>query len=362
MSKWEGASGRAAASADLIAPLRSFSADGALHLLEALGGDSEALCRVAEIDHARLREPDYRVEKPSLVKLFAIAARRGGDPLIGLHAAQRARLGSLAAHLVASQATVADALAVRSRVQTLLLGAPAVALCRVGEMTYVTLETGLEPESARHLTEYCIASDVRFLGWLTLQAARPTEVHFRHRCAGDVAEYERFFACRVEFEASEDGAALSAATMAEPLVSANDELAAQLELLVRSELDKLPSIAFSERINLALRAGRMQAGDCRRDVIARRLGVSMRTLQRRLEDEGTTFGDIVDGARRQLALEMMANPAVSIAGVGSIVGYADQYAFNKAFKRWTGRSPSAYRRELLDHGASDIAARSSGGT
>ena len=78
-----------------------------------------------------------------------------------------------------------------------------------------------------------------------------------------------------------------------------------------------------------------------------RLGVSARTLQRRLEDEGTSFGQVLDETRRQTALELIGDPALSVGDISRGVGYADQFAFNKAFRRWTGRSPSAYRREIL---------------
>lgn len=346
MSEWEFLWRRRTAS-DLTTPVRSFAVDGALHLLEALGDDVDALCRGAEIDRERLDDLGYRVEAPQLLKLFAVAEQRSGDSLIGLHAAHRARFGSVPAHLVASQKTVTDAVAAQNRVQVLLLGAHAITVRRHLDTTYILLETGPDHDAVRHLTEYCIGSVCRLLGWLTLQAARPIEVHFRHRRGGDLAEYEAFFGCHVVFHAEENGAALSQSTMNERLVSANDELAEQLELLVRTEIDLLPPISFGERVALALRAGQLHTDDCRREVIARRLGVSTRTLHRCLDEEGTTFREIVDGVRRQLALELIADSSIRVADVGSTVGYADQYAFSKAFRRWTGVSPMTYRRQSL---------------
>lgn len=346
MNIWPRAHTRAGVPFDSVDPMHSFGADGVLHLLQAFGGGDVAdYCRDAGIDPTRLREPGFRVETPLLLQLFAAAEERTGDTSIGFHAAQRIRFGSLATHLIATQNTIGGGLAIHRQAQRLVLGANAMAVRYRDDMTYVTLETGVAPELSRHLSEYCVASSCRLMGWLTLQASRPSEIHFRHRRVGDRVEYESFFGCRVEFDADEDGAALSRAALAERVVSANEELAAELELLLRSELARQVPVAFAERVTLALRAGQLRPDLCRREVIARRLGVSTRTLQRRLQDEGTGFGEILDRIRREAALVLIVDPTMSVRAVAHCVGYGDQYAFNRAFRRWTGRSPSAYRRE-----------------
>lgn len=335
-------------------PIRSFGSRGVEHLLEALermGVDSGALCREAGLDPERLRAPRCRVDAQALRKIFALAEARSGDPLVGLHVAEQVRLGGLASYLIGSQNTVAHALLAQDRLQPLLLGAIAMSIRRRNDRTFVTLDMGPRPEAQRHLTEYCIASSCRVLRWVTLQAGRPSEIHFRHRAAGDPAEYERVFGCPVHFNMRENGAALSDATLAERLVSADDALGAQLDVLARMELGERPTAAFRDSVVLALRAGHMDGTRPRREAIARRLGVSARTLQRRLADEGTSFGKVVDETRYEAALELIDDPAVSIGDVSRRVGYADQFAFNKAFRRWTGRSPTAYRREVPRRGA-----------
>jgi AraC-like DNA-binding protein len=318
------------------------------HLLEALGSmglDADALCREAGIAPDYLRDSGYRIDARALVKILSAAESQTADRLVGLHAGERVRFGSLASYLVGSQNTVADALDAQSRFQMLVLGANAIAVQHRDQATYVTLESGSPPAHVRHLTEYCITSSCRLMRWLTLQAARPSEIHFRHSPGGELAEYERSFGCRVQFNMPENGALLSRTALAEPLLSANEELAAQLERLAREEIGTHAAAAFRDAVACALRAGGMIRARRRREVIARRLGVSPRTLQRRLETEGTSFGEVLDETRRRVALELIADPTLSIGDVSRGVGYADQFAFNKAFRRWTGRSPSAYRRE-----------------
>lgn len=330
-----------------VQPVHSFSGRAVAHLLEALRGmgvESEALCRAVRLRPAALREPGVRVETAVLLRLFAAAEQRSGDALVGLHAAARIRFGGLASFLIGSQNTVADALAAQDRFQELLLGARAVAIVRRGALTGVTLEAGAPPEAVRHLTEYCVASSCRLLRWLTLQVARATAIHFRHGPAGAIDEYERVFGCAVRFHQRDNGALLDRTALAERLVYADPDLAERFDQLARAAHS--PRAAYREAVAAALRAAGLDRLAGRREAIARRLGVSARTLQRRLEDEGTSFAAVLDDTRRDIALALLADPLHSLRAISARVGYGDQFAFNKAFRRWTGRSPSAYRRAL----------------
>lgn len=330
--------------------VRSFGSSAVRHLLEGFGKmglDGPLLCRDAGVTPRRLEARDGRVDTPLLCALFDAAAARSGDRLAGLHVAEHAGFGGLASYLVSSQSTVARALQMQLRYQVLLLGAEAVTLRAHDGMTFVALEMDPPPEAHRHLTEYCIASSCRLLGWLTLQAGRPCEVHFRHAAGGAASEYERIFGCAVRFEQRDNGARLSDATLAERLVSANPELAAQLDRLAHAELGRHAATAFRDGVALALRTAPLDGTRARREAVARRLGVSPRTLQRRLADESTSFAKVLDETRRQLALSLIADPTISISDISRRVGYADLFAFNKAFRRWTGRSPSAFRQQAV---------------
>jgi AraC-like DNA-binding protein len=85
--------------------------------------------------------------------------------------------------------------------------------------------------------------------------------------------------------------------------------------------------------------------------------MSPRTLQRRLRDEGTSFREVHDNARREIASDLLADPSLSISEVADRLGFGDVSAFDTAFKRWAKRTPGAYRRGILavDSPASDRA-------
>ncbi len=83
------------------------------------------------------------------------------------------------------------------------------------------------------------------------------------------------------------------------------------------------------------------------DTVAHALHMSARTLQRRLELEGTSFSEVTEGVRRDLACTWLAEPSLSLAEVGFRLGFADMATFSRAFKRWTGKPPGTWRRTCV---------------
>jgi AraC-like DNA-binding protein len=104
-----------------------------------------------------------------------------------------------------------------------------------------------------------------------------------------------------------------------------------------------PTERFSERVIDALQFSGLRPSECSREAIARRFAMSERTLQRRLEREGTTFSQVLGALRRKAALDLMRDPQRRVREISDLLGFADQSSFNKTFRRWTGCSPSAYR-------------------
>jgi AraC-like DNA-binding protein len=86
-------------------------------------------------------------------------------------------------------------------------------------------------------------------------------------------------------------------------------------------------------------------GKTQKRIVAKTLGLGARTLSRRLADEGTTYEEVVDQLRRSLGLQYLKEPSISLSQIAWLLGYGGSTSFNHAFRRWTGRPPSAMRRE-----------------
>lgn len=169
-------------------------------------------------------------------------------------------------------------------------------------------------------------------------------VSFRHACRGDPDRYAAHFGCPVIFEADRDAIALSHAMLDLPNrlgdAAVSEFLTAHLESEIGS-LQEDPSLraALLRRLTPALSNGVPQAA-----VIAREMGMSERSLYRRLAEEGLTFRDVLTEAQSSLAQELLRDSDSSIAEIAFLTGFSEQSTFSRAFKRWVGQAPAQYRQ------------------
>ena len=172
----------------------------------------------------------------------------------------------------------------------------------------------------------------------------PTKVAFAHNRNSDVREFERFFGCPVEFGAPNTVFQISADALRLPLITADPKLLRVLRPYcdaAAKERNVKPGTlrsAVEAEVEKLLPHGKAKAEN-----VAEALALSLRTLARRLADEGTTYGEVVDQLRRSLATQYLKDPGMSLGQIAWLLGYEGSTSFNHAFKRWTGRSPSADR-------------------
>lgn len=315
--------------------------------LGILGADVEGIVRRAGLSLAELQDPDARVLLEDALRLSAVAAADVRDEAFGLHLAELYRPGvfGLLDYLAHSSLTLREAL---------------VHLCRYNRLLQDAAETLLEIDDERAivwqrvlggisfppaLAENAMANLVVIGRALTGNALVPLEVHFTHPSPPYAAEHERIFQTKVTFDSSRDAVVLSADQLALPLANADAGLCSILERHACSLLEGLPPVAsFSSRVR-GIVASELKNGFVTAERMASRLDMSTRTLQRRLEDEDTTFEDLVDELRRALTKRYLDDPAMSIEQIALLVGYSEASAFRRAFRRWFGTSATRYRRD-----------------
>jgi AraC-like DNA-binding protein len=195
--------------------------------------------------------------------------------------------------------------------------------------------------------EYAMAATLVYARRYTGIDIQPRRVWFAHRAASGLAELRRFFATRdLEFGRADNGLAFSASDGLRPCVAPDIRLLRTAERLAEAELRERPAPSdfigqVRAELGWILAAGAPDAGR-----LARRMKLSTRTLQRRLEERGTTFSEEVDAARCDLACELLRDPSLATAEVAYRLGFSDPAAFTRAFKRWEGITPSAYRKRI----------------
>lgn len=160
---------------------------------------------------------------------------------------------------------------------------------------------------------------------------------------GDVGALEKYFGCGVKFGATHNRLTLHRSDLDRHFVTYNAEL---LDILVpaleKSLDDKERRKSTSETVKWIIKRS-LDGGRPDVQIIARELGMSERTLQRRLNDEGTSFKQLLSDARREKAREYLADPSLDIKEVAFLLGYEEKSSFYRAFRSWEGDTPSKWR-------------------
>jgi AraC-like DNA-binding protein len=313
--------------------------------LTTLGYDPIPFLQTQGIGRDMLLEPDATVPMSACVGLLADGVRASGDDNLGLHVAEHAELGSFDVHFYAmvSSPTLGAALERVCRYQRLIHETSQVRLEQSGDCALLSHRLPGGMAAPRQTAELLLAAWVRAGRVATRTQWSPAEVRFAHPAPRDAREHERFFGAPVRFATGENVLVLPATLLDLPC-GADPSL---LSLLDRYAADRLggPSRTTLADRTRAVLSGELQAGHVTAHGVAARLGVSVRTLHRSLAGEGTSFRRLLDQLRLDIARRHLADDRMSVAEVAFLVGFSEMSAFHRAFKRWTGRTPVAFRAE-----------------
>jgi AraC-like DNA-binding protein len=211
----------------------------------------------------------------------------------------------------------------------------------------VVIEQAIPGEPAcvgRHANEFFLAYFLGRSRALSGTPLVPVRAWFAHAAPDDLAPLcQALGTTHVRFDAGRNGLALPAGVVDAPLLTADPPL---LSLLEAQAERALAGVAPAGRIAAVVRqqvAKQLGAGPPALEPIAQALRLTRRTLQRRLADEGVAFQAIVDDVRRERAIEYVRDPRRPLGEIAYLLGYAELSPFLRAFKRWTGRTPSQVR-------------------
>jgi AraC-like DNA-binding protein len=316
-----------------------------VHGLREFGYDVPMLMAAGGIAERDLTNPDGRLPCQAYSALICEAMRVRYTPNISLKLAQAAPIGSypLLDYLVLTSETVASGL--RQLAQYVkLTGSPVRITLRESEESAIAELTCAPP--AAMPVEYFVSLLVLHLRRETRGLFRAESVSFRH-VPDDVSEFERVLECPVHTNAAMDTVVIDAEVLALPLSRRDPVLRGVLERQANEILAKLPKrtgLAADVQRVLAERVTGGAGNDVRIDAVARDLATSARTLQRRLLSEGVSYQELLDEARKEAAGRYLGESVFAIGEVAYLVGYSEPAPFYRAFRRWYGVTPEAYRQ------------------
>lgn len=196
-----------------------------------------------------------------------------------------------------------------------------------------------------HQIEAVLSAVVSLSDWIAGSSVRPLRVQFSQARQGPEAGYRDVFGCLVEFEQAFSGLLVSNEVLDEPLPQADPALAQVHEKYSAGRLAALETGAVSTEDLRQWLMARVGPTLPRRAEAARMLGLSERTLARRLEAQGCTYNSLVDEVRRKLALAAVRESALPLSEIALSLGFAEASTFYRAFHRWTGMPPARWRKQ-----------------
>ncbi|MBD3679006.1 MAG: AraC family transcriptional regulator [Rhodobacteraceae bacterium] len=308
------------------------------------GADPDAVLDASGIARETVKDVDGEVTPADMRNFWQAAYRATGDPQLALRAAREAPLGAYRSfdYMLMNAPTLGDAVIRLVRFFGLIntwLGFKIEESPRSFTLV-LSSKIGPVPPPA---VEYSFAVlTLRLRGALGEDWA-PQEVRFPGPPPQGHELYTAYFGCPVSFSVGRAEYVLTCEAWETPIQGRDSALFHVAEdyssLLMESRLapDDLVARVRAE-IERALRDG-----EPRRDVLARKLGLSGRTLHRRLSDAGETFAQLVETVREELAMSYVPRDDLALSEVAFLLGFSDQSAFTRAFKRWTGTTPRQYR-------------------
>lgn len=330
---------------------------GLLDFAVRCGADRTGLLERSGLDDDALQLQDNRIAVYRYVALFDAAAALTGDPAIALRYGEAVRMQevSIVGLICEACETTIDVGRELNRYASLVLdddrGEPATLMRGAWKDGKVWIEM---PDNVltqhRHMVEAEFArlvwnGRVMFANEPAFRTIKyPAEIHFRHPDPGYRADYERVFQAPVVFGSYWNAMQVDPEFLALKQPPVNRYVFGVLSERADALLRELQvSKTTRGRVESAL-VPVLHRGDVGMDAIAETLGMSRPTLYRALKAEGVTFETVLDELRHKVALSFLADKKVSVNETAYLVGFSEPAAFSRAFKRWTGQSPSMARK------------------
>jgi AraC-like DNA-binding protein len=310
--------------------------------------------RVCELSGFKYTQLTHENSKPltaqQINNVWNTAIHLTNDHLFGLHFAESMQLAALGVvgQIVQTSATVGDALAHACAFTHMVTDMFTLKLKRNEQTTKVMMhaddqKANLFPVTHRQLADYLMVFVMLELNGLLMHKLRPVSANFPFHIA-NTQEYQRIFECPLK-QSDELSLEFRTSILDEPILSANYDVQNFLLQKVSSHIKVNESDSFHGKIyNMLIANSYLQMLSL--EAIAGNLNMSGRSLQRKLKEEGSSYQQIVEEVRKNLAIDFISSGKYSTKDLAATLGYNETSAFLRAFKRWTGQTPRAYMQSL----------------
>jgi AraC-like DNA-binding protein len=308
------------------------------------GLNPQPLLRQAGLSRALLQDPDQRIPTEAAITLLELAAQASGDQQFGLRMAQLREVSDfgVVSLVISHQPTLRDALHATISYIDLINESLALHMEDAGDKVIVREEL-LQHAHARQANELAIGAVFRLCTGLLGAGWRPYSVNFTHSKPADTSLHKRVFGCPLEFNSEFNGLVFRAKDLATP----NPLAAPALARYAQRYIDSLPKSGDNSVVQEVRKAIYLMlaSGLATSEYIAQSLGVSVRTLQRQLDEAGANFASLLNEVRRELVQRYLDTPRHSMVRISQMLGYSSPSAFTRWFVKQFGLPPQRWRQE-----------------
>ena len=320
-----------------------------MQVAERFGVSRERLLALDQLEPEWLRRAEDRLPVERFYEIYRLAARETGQPDLGLYVGRVAHFTGL--NLLLYMSTICrsfrDYLNLVPSILRLRGDIGEVVIERDGD--YIRLDwCPLQPHTAseRFLSDEVLSTSMAIVNTLCIDPILVRKAHFTYDQPENLEALQDTFGGQLLFNQARSSLFFDRQVLNSPVIKLDYELQAELTSALQDLFEEeITSDPFLRSLRQAL-AHALPRGDTSIDTLATELGVSRRTLQRRLTSRNTHFMEVLQEVRAELATRYLADNRLGITEIAFLLGYSDQASFSAAFRGWYQRSPSEYRESL----------------
>jgi AraC-like DNA-binding protein len=327
-------------------------------ILRELDIDPVEIINRVGLDITLFEDSESMISFAAMGRLLKECAARTQCPHFGLLVGQRSGLGCLGIIGLLAQQMPDVGSALRSLIRHLHVhdrgAAPTLSVEQgVAVLSYLIYQQGVE--SSDQIYDGSIAIIFNILWALCGPAWRPTEVLFSHRPPGDIQPYRHFFQAPLRFDMEQTALVFPAQWLDRAVADTDPLLRQQLEKRIAA-LESLDPRDLVGQLRCVLRS-LLITRQSSLEQVAELFSMHRRTLNRRLEEQNHTFQKLVNEIRYEIARQLLENTRLSVGQIAAILDYSDASVFTRAFRRWSGQTPTAWRARLSNGNGGCVSGR-----
>lgn len=326
--------------------IQAKAADKITRRAAAHGVTADDLYRAVKLDSSVLLDPDNRLPFAQLVELYERAAQLTGDNNFGLHVGETVdvKVFDVVGYSALNSPTLGDAFTRVARYHSIWTDGATFTLETSKDTSAISYRYVEKIAAHRQDSEMTFATVTTLCRNIASSDFNPTLIEFQHDAPADTSEHQRLFRCQIKFGAPLNKLHFPSSNLLLPIAKADAGLCALLDRHAEELLAKFPprdSLVDQVRCIIATE---FRGGNPSLEHVADQLGLTPRTLQRKLQELGTSHNELLEQMRRQLAMRYLREREMAICEVAYLLGFSESSSFHRAFKRWTGLTPKEFRQ------------------